>query len=207
MRELPNRKMPSIEVIAEYWAMRCLMCDSTYEGCKGRDPESGVGRFDHAPYWMFCDSGEPECARCEAFLGYVASVVKRESLPSSQKVRADRAHIVARWQVAYGDATELPTFNVDTVDNIVLLCHRCHKEDPETNNRRAQLDWMIAYRDERQRAKKAVDDLLDAGATYDSPAVEFLVKAGMPNWSERNKNAAVKQLQDLLNEKVPGQKV
>jgi hypothetical protein len=148
--------MPSVVKITEYWVGRCLKCDSTWRECQSS--------FEHSRYHMFCDSGEPNCARCQRFLGHTQHAIRHfhgqcrscdlnttEDLDCDcgkspadcreyPRVRADRAHMVPHW--VRGD---------NDVENIILLCHHCHRINPEPDNpvtgRRLYLDWLCSERD------------------------------------------------------------
>lgn len=146
--------MPSIDRIAEYWANRCLKCDSTWREC--------ADFMNHQRYAMFCDLGEPECARCKRFLGYTGHAIRHfhgnckscdwatdepecacgdaAKCKEYPRVRCDRAHMVP-WAVC----------RANDVENIIPLCHHCHRINPHPSDietgRREYLDWLCSERD------------------------------------------------------------
>lgn len=84
----------------------------------------------------------------------------------------------------------------EAVENYVLLCHWCHKEDPEPKTRQEHLDWLSAYRIQQ---KESLDKLYEYGKTisieeYDTDPIVFaLMKQVMPNYPRKN---------DLLRERL-----
>lgn len=171
--------MPSVVKIAEYWAGRCLKCDSTWRECQSS--------FEHSRYHMFCDSGEPNCARCQRFLGYTQHAIRHfhgqcgpcgmnttEDLDCDcgktstacreyPVVRADRAHIVPH--AVCGE---------NRVENIILLCHHCHRINPEPDDpvtgRRQYLSWLCSERDLRLYQRDAL--LRDLEAVGHQPILD-----------------------------------
>jgi hypothetical protein len=171
--------MPSIQALANYWANRCLKCDSTWRECQVRKLHD-AGSIDYeiyrqhiACYSTFCDSGEPECLYCGQFLGYTMDAVRAfhgpgtfngiETTPECQcgslatcreypRARPDRAHMIP-WSVC----------QENKIENIVLLCHECHRINPEPSNpgtgRREYLDWLCAKRDVNAAAFEALRKL------------------------------------------------
>jgi hypothetical protein len=193
--------MPSIASLAEYWADRCLKCDSSAKECEARKN----GDFSsHFIYMVFCDPGELECMRCGRFLGYTSHAIRHahgkcrpckfqdadpecacgnpEGCDAYHRAKADRAHIVARWQADFGD-TELNPSVIDALDNIALLCHECHRVNPEPPDRQSYLDWLMAERKRQDDAKAAFAAWGKANPDADrtSPVVHALIMAVLPD--------------------------
>jgi hypothetical protein len=66
----------------------------------------------------------------------------------------ERAHMVPVWRYGMGDVADGLQ---ESVENYVLLCHWCHKEDPEPLTRQEHLDWLAAYRQQQHEAQEALD--------------------------------------------------
>lgn len=97
-------------------------------------------RYEIAKYWIegegrnslyvkVYDTGEPICFAC----GYHAEYWDRHKLSEEKwnKSSLDRAHIKPK---SLGGS--------DTVDNLVLLCSRCHKEAPDYVDSKEMLNWI-----------------------------------------------------------------
>jgi hypothetical protein len=179
MSQQERGSMPSIQAIADYWANRCLKCDSAWQECGVRKLHD-TGNIDYetyrqhmARYSSFCDPGEPDCLYCEQFLGYTTGAIRafhgrgmfnsEETSPECgcgsfaicreyPRARLDRAHMVP-WSVCHENR----------VDNIVLLCHECHRINPEPSSprtgRREYLDWVCTKRDVKAAAFEALRKL------------------------------------------------
>uniref|UniRef100_UPI0009E74950 HNH endonuclease n=1 Tax=Nonomuraea pusilla TaxID=46177 RepID=UPI0009E74950 len=82
-------------------------------------------------YVPLIDLGEPECFAC----GWcrVEHVTSKKALEKRWK-GLERAHVVPR---SLGGA--------DTVDNIILLCERCHEESPDTADAHRLWRWVIDH--------------------------------------------------------------
>lgn len=203
----PERKMPSLDALASYWAGRCLKCDSRYRDC--------VAGFEgHSDYLTFCDTGEPECVRCRAFLGYTPAVIRAAHKGESPEcdcgnarecralppARAVRAHMVPRWRIQCGDASGFEVADVDAPVNITILCHNCHQIDPESATRQEHLAWMIAER-ERQAAARVALLSYPRLDDYDSPVLLALVTATLPDTaSGPQRHECAKRIIDAVRE-------
>jgi hypothetical protein len=201
----PRRKAPSIEAIASYWADRCLKCDVPARGC-------GFVLDGHAIYLTFCDEDEPACVRCGMFLGLTSHLIRHlhgscrpckftdddpdcpcgapAECQEYPRVKADKAHIVARWQADFGDAVDIAPEDIDKPANIALLCHECHRKDPEPATRREHLDWMCAERDRQAKASAALREFLRSNGDQDCPILHSLVFASLPDGHSRRAEAA-----------------
>jgi hypothetical protein len=201
---LPARRMPGLDPIASHWSDRCLKCDSPSREC--------AEIVAHSDYRTFCDPGEPDCMRCGMFLGFTAHAIRHfhgkckpckfaDADPDCRcgdparcdaypRAAADRAHIVARWQVGYGDAEGLDPEGLDAPANIALLCHECHRRDPEPPTRREHLDWMCAERDRQARARRAFFEYTEGRPLdYASPILHSLVAEMLPDTHLRRAQA------------------
>lgn len=133
-------------MIAEYWCLYCLKCDApVYDTIRvdkektarysGGDPEALCTDPDaHRMFRTYCDMGEPECLSCSQFLGETPAVHPKA------RFSGDRAHIIP-WSMTPDSRPE----------NIIPLCHECHRVNPEDGDRRAYLDWLIARRVTKDR--------------------------------------------------------
>jgi hypothetical protein len=210
LKPLSERRMPSISALAEYWANRCLKCDSSWNECESVRHKDYLS---HDLYCVFCDSGEPECMRCGSFLGYTSHAIRHthgkcgkcrwedpdpdctcgnpERCGAYPRARADRAHIVARWQAAYGDA-EMDPRGIDALDNMALLCHECHRVNPEPPDRRSYLDWLMAERKRQYDAKAGFAEWIKANPSVDpnSPILHALIMAMLPDTHPRRAQLA-----------------
>lgn len=86
------------------------------------------GSDDYVP---LIDLGEPECFAC----GWCRTeqVTSKKALKKRWK-GLERAHVLAR---SLGGA--------DAVENIILLCERCHKESPDTADPQRFWRWVIDH--------------------------------------------------------------
>ena len=150
---LPERKVPSIEAIASYWALRCLKCDVPARDCE-------FVLDGHAVYLTFCDDGEPACMRCGMFMGFTSHAIRHfhgkcrpckftdddpecpcgapAECQEYPRAKADKAHIVARWQADFGDAEDIAPEDIDKPANIALLCHECRQMAARLAQRQAR---------------------------------------------------------------------
>ena len=146
--------MPSIDQITQFWAGRCLKCDSTWRECSG-----GI---DHSRCHVFCDSGEPNCARCDKFLGYTPHAIRHfhgkcaqcALEPDAPECDCGDPTRCSEYPRFYGDRAHLVPFSVcneNKPGNIIPLCHNCHRINPEPSDpvtgRRKYLDWLCQERD------------------------------------------------------------
>jgi len=97
------------------------------------------------------------------------------------RAKADRAHILARWQADYGDAEDIAPEDIDKPANIALLCHECHRKDPEPATRREHLDWMCAERDRQAKASATFREFLRSNPQRDWPVLHALLSAMLPD--------------------------
>lgn len=107
-----NRSMPLKSSIALYWSRH----------------EEELGKF--------IDWGEPTCWGCGYFESDNDIVSTQASLTDIMKCwnkqsYLERAHIIPKG---------LSGCNCES--NLVLLCHQCHKENPDTDNRKYFFKWL-----------------------------------------------------------------
>lgn len=157
-----GRAMPRVERIAKFWANRCLLHDTpriwATAGPGGHCPNSNC-RVYRDKLWVggcpctledgrftctFCDPGEPDCMSCDRFLGYTRNA---SFWVGPSEFRGERCHIIPR---SLG--------GLDKVWNLVLLCHECHKLNPEQTSRRYYLDWLIARKRQREQSIQLVTE-------------------------------------------------
>jgi hypothetical protein len=110
--------------------------------------------MSHFPYAMFCDSGEPDCARCGRFLGYTSGAIKAFHSGADPECNCGPASRCSAYLRFYGEKAHIIPWSVcrtSEVENIIPLCHHCHKLNPEPvsqdTGRREYLDWLCDERD------------------------------------------------------------
>lgn len=177
-------------------------------------------RIEHAIYLTFCDEGEPACMRCGMFLGFTSHSIRHfhgKCRPCSwteddpecpcgapadcqeyPRAKADKAHIVARWQADVGDAEDIAAEEIDKPANIALLCHECHSKDPGTATRREHLDWMCAERGRLARARAAWHEFMRSSGDRDSLILQSLVFAMQPDGQVRRAEVADEYIASAL---------
>jgi hypothetical protein len=142
----------SISRIAEFWCDYCLACDApfyytqridqvptpVYSGSRYLICQNPENHQNQSYFRTYIDFGEPECLSCGQFLGETPLV------KNSSGYWGERAHIIA-WSISHDSRPE----------NVVPLCHACHKANPTWTRRRLFLDWLIA----RKKQKKENADI------------------------------------------------
>lgn len=189
-----KRRPPRILHIAEYWEWRCVKCGERQCECGNQ-------------FICFIDAGEPECARCKMFRGYSpGKEVWRawEEFPDSD---LERAHLVPVWRYGMGDVADGLQ---ESVENYVLLCHWCHKEDPEPLTRQEHLDWMAAYRQQQHDALEALHEYIRSRPVErlyneDLDPIELALQIqAMPNYPAKSDRARENHKQFLEHERTRG---
>jgi len=121
----PGRKMPTAARIAEYWAEWEQKNNTIPPWCDG-----------------FWDWYEPSCMACN--MPVMDIDPDTPTFSTWNKAQLERCHVVPR-RIA----------GLDGPQNLVLMCHRCHKDAPESANP----DDMWVY----MRERTSIDCLISMG--------------------------------------------
>jgi hypothetical protein len=155
------RSMPSKYAVAAYWNMKCMLC---LDFCDNDDHSHYVydGGSDA------CNDSCPDlvkCARCNVHLSPSPDKIDKLSEELSDEewekiywgyVSMDRAHILDRAVWERGEVAE-PEGGIDGVNNILPLCHTCHKNDPMGKDRKEYAKWLVQERDRQKDAQETLN--------------------------------------------------
>jgi len=149
----------------------------------------------------FVDIGEPACFRCgyypQRFIKHDYIEGKTKGSPYLVWNKADfleRCHIIPSGLGGGGES-----------DNIVLLCHRCHSENPNTKSVKHYQRWMDRGKSDYEIGVDQINQLLEDygyGVSEDLANVFLKVLSGVGIKSKKKKDAIKRKFKKFQMENV-----